>query len=417
MKHLRLLCVTLAVSLLFAGCRNKLPVEGSSHNTHDGLGEATGQIEFLSDTPDRIGQGAEGALGYYYTSYSQDYSHANIHFIDKTSKQDIILCSNPSCEHNTEACSAFLDTKTDYVPSLLYADDLIILIYPGFDSPDNQVRPHIDTMNADGTNRKAVYQFEANQEFGNGFAGDDRYLYFILSTYEATNSKSELVCLDYKNGTLKTICEVDAYSFLEGSYGNKLIVKTIGNSVLVSSSEKEVLNEDPFYQQEHILVAVDAEDGNVQSIDRWKQDEYWELLNGGRLFLLSMPDDKLHLTIQDLSNAQKTEYDIGLEVQEPRNIMNIDYHNGTILFELISGYAEDGSVIGRRWAFCPDTLDLREITLMDPIRNYPILIEGELGEGVLLQMPSYTGSDASSFDRYNFVYCSWQDYLDSKLSS
>ena len=72
-------------------------------------------------------------------------------------------------------------------------------------------------------------------------------------------------------------------------------------------------------------------------------------------------------------------------------------------------------LISRYLAFTPETEDLREINIYDPVRGYPVPIVGELGDGVILQMPYYNGSDISSFDRYRFKYCSWQDFMNSQL--
>ena len=147
----------------------------------------------------------------------------------------------------------------------------------------------------------------------------------------------------------------------------------------------------------------------------WQQDEGWEVVADDKLFLLSMPNDVLHLTVRDLATGEENEYDLGIEVEDPRNIMNQSWHNGTLLFDLLSGYTEENELISKYLAFTPETRDLREINLYDPVRGYPILIEGELGDGVILQVPQYSGSDISSFERDRLVYCSWEDYLNSRL--
>ena len=408
------LCALLSACLILTGCGAAPDQEAGTSGIPSWLGTADGQIRFLSADPDSIGSGTEGEEGYYYATASEDYTHGNLRFIDKTSLQDIVLCSSPNCEHDTDACPACIDTNKDYLPSLVFADGKLVLFYAGFNTSELQICPRIDVMNADGSGRRTVYTFEANQEYGNGIAGDGQFLYFILTTYNTEGAVSALVKLDMDSGELHTVCEVDPYSFLMGSYGNKLILKTIGNSMFLFSSESES-GESAFLGQQHFLFAVDGTTGEAVPLMNWKQDEYWEVLGDGQLFLFSMPNDVLHLTVRDLADGSDTEYDLGIAVEQPKNIMNLSYHKGTLLFDLLSGYTEEGSLISRYLAFTPETEDLREINIYDPVRGYSVPIVGELGDGVILQMPYYNGSDISSFDRYRFKYCSWQDFMNSQL--
>lgn len=408
------LCTLLSTCLIFTGCSAAPASEAAPSGLSSGLGAADGQIRFLSKDPDSIGLGTEGEEGYYYATSSEDHTHGNLRFIDKESHQDIVLCASPNCEHDTDACPAYIDTDKDYLPNLVFTDGKLVLFYAGFNSPELQLKPRIDIMNADGSGRRTVCTFEANQEYGSGIAGDSQFLYFILTTYDTESAVNALVKLDMDSGELKTVCEVDPYSFLMGSYGNKLILKTIGNSMLLFSSESES-GESAFLGQQHFLFAVDGTTGEAVPLMNWKQDEYWDVLGDDQLFLFGMPNDVLHLTVRDLADGSETEYDLGIDVEQPKNIMNLSYHNGTLLFDLLSGYTEDGGLISRYLAFTPETQDLREINIYDPVRGYPVLIEGELGDGVILQMPYYDGSDISSFDRYRFKYCSWQDFMNSQL--
>ena len=67
------------------------------------------------------------------------------------------------------------------------------------------------------------------------------------------------------------------------------------------------------------------------------------------------------------------------------------------------------------WAYTLGTGELREITLCDPVRGYPFQVAGSLGDKLVLQVPRYSGSDLYSFERYEYVVCSREDYLASRL--
>lgn len=408
MKY-RAFAAALAVCLLLSGCSGKTSSPAPSGSDKPAALETVDdRLVYLSRSPSSIGRGTEGESGYYYADTSENHSHGNIHFIDKESHQDVILCSNPGCAHDTDACPAWLDTQTDYLPELVWTDGKVVLFYPGMNTEETKVFPHIDVMNADGSDRHKVRGFEANQGYSGGVAASGESLYFILSTIEANGADDELIRLNLTSGDLTTVCKVERGTLLVGVACGQLLIEHWSmpseNGQLADTQGRCIA-----------LTAIDPTTGSTKLVAEWQLDEGWEVVADDKLFLFSMPNDVLHLTARDLATGEETEYDLGIEVEDPRNIMNQSWHNGTLLFDLLSGYTETGGVISHYMAFTPETQDLREIKLCDPVRGYPILIEGELGDGVILQMPYYNGSDISSFDRYRFKYCSWEDFMNSRL--
>ena len=402
-KHM--LALGLATCLLLAGCGGEPSSAPAGSDGPAALETADDRLVYLSSSPDQLGNGAEGEAGYYYIASSEDYSHSSIHFIDKESHQDIILCSNPGCGHDTDACPAYLG---NHGPELAWAGGKVVLFHKGSSSDQSEVLPHIDVMNPDGSDRHKVCDLEANQEYSTGVAASGESLYFLLTAYEADGHSTELVRLNLTSGNITSVCKVEKGSFLMGVACGQLIVKHFempkGEGRLSDISE-----------QRHILTAIDPTTGTKTVAAEWKQEEYWEVIADDKLFLLSMPNDVLHLTVREFATGQETEYDLGIQVEEPKNIVNPSFHNGTLLFELLSGYTEEGELISKYLAFTPETQELREIKLCDPVRGYPILIEGELGGGVILHVPRYNGSDISDFDRYQYKYCSWEDFMNSRL--
>lgn len=403
MKH-RAFAAVLAACLLLSGCGGEPSSSAPAGSSGPAaLETADDRLVFLSSSPDTLGNGAEGELGYYYAAVSEDYSHCSIHFIDKESHQDVILCSNPGCGHDTDACPAYLDNG---MPELAFAGGKVVLFYRGTSTDEKP--PHIDVMNADGSDRHKVCDLEANQEYSAGVAASGESLYFLLTTYEANGRSAELVRLNLTSGNLTAVCKVEKDSFLLGVACGQLIVKHFG-----LPEGKSQLND--IREQRHILTAIDPTTGAKRAVAEWKQEEYWEAIADDKLFLLSMPDDVLHLTVRDLATGKENGYDLGIEVEEPKNIMNTTFYHGTLLFELLSGYTEEGRLISKYMAFTAETEDLREINLYDPVRGYPILLDGGLGDGVVLQVPHYSGPDISDFESYQLEYCSWEDFMNSRL--
>ena len=405
-KHILSIC--LAACLLLTGCGEKA-LSASSAPSAPSLpaasadGAPAGRLTFLSDNPDGFSRGTEGEQGFYYVVESDDYSHANLRFIDKASGQDIVLCSSPSCTHDTDACPAYFPAT----PSLAYTSGRLVLLFGSYQSETESLPAHIDVMEPDGSGRRTVYTFAANQELGGSIAGDGENIYFLLATFEG-DSPMSIARLNLSDGSLSDLCKVDNSTFLVGAACGKLMVKTIGGD-----SDTGAASPDDFYRQKHILKAVDPATGEITPVLDWVQDEYWALVADDSLFLLSSREGKLHLTVRDLASGSDSEYDPDLSVAEGGYVMSPSWHDGILLFDLYGGPGGDGNV--HRWAYTLGTGELREITLCDPVRGYPFQVAGSLGDKLVLQVPRYSGSDLYSFERYEYVVCSREDYLASRL--
>lgn len=400
----------LAACLLLAGCeKNAAPsAPAPSAPTAAPLGGGgVGQLEYLSASPDNIGCGAEGDQGFYYIQNSAD--RANLRFIDAASGQDVVLCSNPSCNHDSDACPAYFTGS----PYLAFTGGKLYLLFGA--SPSGEEPGHVDVVEPDGSGRRTVYTFAANQEFGGSVAGDGENLYFLLATYQGAMPTMSLARLDLAQGSLTDLCEVDNSTFLVGVACGKLMVKTIGGSPLDAApgSDASAIQQ-AFMNQRHYLKAVDPATGEATEVLEWVQDEYWELVADDSLYLLSAPAGKLHLTVRNLATGGDADYDLGLETEEGGYAMSLSLHSGAFLFSLFSPGEGSGSGV-QRWAYALETGEVREIKLYDPVRGYPVRLMGTVGERAVLEVPRYAGNDLYSFDRYEYVVCSWEDYLNSKL--
>lgn len=410
-------CALLAACLLLAGCGEaaapasapSAPSAPAAAPIGDGGG---GQLEYLSDSPDSIGRGAEGELGYYYVAPAENGAdHANLHFIDGASGQDIVLCSSPSCTHDSDACPACFSRT----PSVVFTGGRLGLLFGSISGGDEPQPAQLDLMEADGSGRRTVYTFEANQEFGGSVAGDGENLYFLLATYQGAVPTMSLARLNLTQGSLTDLCEVDNSTFLVGVACGKLLIKTISGSPLdAAPGSDESAIQQAFMGQRHCLKAVDPATGEVTELLDWGQDEYWELVADDTLYLFSARQGRIHLTARDLATGADSEYDLDLSIGEDGYIMSASKHNGTLLFDLYTGPA-GGTLDVYHWAYSPETGEVREITLYDPVRGYPVRLMGTVGERAVLEVPRYAGNDLYSFDRYEYVVCSWEDYLNSKL--
>lgn len=399
-KHILPFC--LAICLLLAACGQRAPSGPAApmgQSAPDGAETQAGQLEFLSVSPDNIGYGAEGEQGFYYIRDCIDYS--NVRFIDAASGQDIVLCANPSCTHDSDACPACFSDG----PYLAFTGGKLYLLFGP--SASGEEPGHVDVMEPDGSGRRTVYTFQSNQSYGGSVAGDGKNLYFLLATYEGDSPVMSLARLDLAEGSLTELCRVDSSTFLMGVACGKLMLKTIGSEPGSNESPED------FYAQRHFLKAVDPATGEATPVLDWGQDEYWELVAGDSLYLLSAPEDRLHLTVRDLAAGGDADYDLGLEAGEDSYVMSLSEHDGVLLFSLFTSGAGGSGI--QRWAYTLETGELREIKLYDPVRGYPFQVMGAMGDRLVVQVPRYDGNDIAAFRQYDYVVCSWQDYLDSRL--
>lgn len=145
--------------------------------------------------------GCSTADGYYsiqeYLSSSDEYQR--ITYIDYASGQEVILCSDSSCSHNSERCSSFV-TGVPIETELFFWDDHLYYFEASYDqegslsaggfwtNPDGEydyanaimtTPAKLYRMNPDGTNRELVYSFPDNLTVELAVIGDKNGLWFI----------------------------------------------------------------------------------------------------------------------------------------------------------------------------------------------------------------------------------------------
>ena len=103
--------------------------------------------------------------------------HGNIVYTDIVSGKQIYLCSNPSCAHDTNTCSSWVNTNAYTTVAPAAIDDHLIIMYCG---NANGRSSKIEIMDADGTNRKLLCEFDYNIELFNGLAFDSDHIYVYV---------------------------------------------------------------------------------------------------------------------------------------------------------------------------------------------------------------------------------------------
>lgn len=163
---------------------------------------ATGFTNLTRDGYSILGCGGE--QGYYETFYTADVG-GNIFYIDYATQQEVYLCAAPNCTHDHEGCTSWLDTeKGGYFPLVSGEKLLLVHIAHGFESGESAI-PHIDVAGLDGSDRRTLVEFEANERLKMVFAANGDQLVCALNVVnpddiEDTNATLKLVLIDLNTG-------------------------------------------------------------------------------------------------------------------------------------------------------------------------------------------------------------------------
>ena len=130
-----------------------------------------------------------------------------ITYVDYATKQEVILCSDSSCRHDSERCTAVIPPLWgEFGEMFFYGEHLYYLVtdwdnegvisaggYSAkgdfWNDPANAITPQLYRMNPDGTNRELVYTFGAGERVESFAVGDGDGIWFV--TKEPTIERDE----------------------------------------------------------------------------------------------------------------------------------------------------------------------------------------------------------------------------------
>ena len=154
--------------------------------------------------------------GFYYSDIYFS-GGANISYVDFSSRQELFLCNNPNCTHDSDACISYypFDGKTQLSGVLTVGDHLLAFQQV----PSESALPHIDLLALNGTFEKRIAEFKANQKLpptamDGSYFTDQKNLYFVLTDTDSKTAKNTLsvVQLDLETGNLKTLYQASSNS-------------------------------------------------------------------------------------------------------------------------------------------------------------------------------------------------------------
>lgn len=289
MKKFLNLFVLLALLFSLCACNAEVqnePDPGTSSegvsftNEPDGQSQNEDEAKDLKNLTSTLYAYCSTQEGYYYlpeelVELSDGSWGTHIMYMDFASKQEVYLCSDTGCSHDSKSCSAVLseDEYSLYSSSIftwngkLYLLDkepdtdgsisIDLMLDQNMQSVQAETRPAtLYQMNLDGSDRKKIYTFPDGITLEDTVLSSNEGIYFITkklandidgNTTVTTSTDRNIVMFSPANKQLKTIMSLQTddgiFWQIIGCYDNSLVLEGIeyenANSVSANMSDAE----------------------------------------------------------------------------------------------------------------------------------------------------------------------------------
>lgn len=159
--------------------------------------------------------------GRYGVAYRKD--HTVLCYIDYASASDTALCAQPSCNHDSESCTAYIPENA--IVSAIYALDhgsIAFIVSPGSGVDGGSILYLADSA---GENRRKVFQASSGQDFWELTCADDEYLYFPLQTTpQGEASITQLCRVPLSGGEPEELLDLNEAQIM-GTSGRNLVCR------------------------------------------------------------------------------------------------------------------------------------------------------------------------------------------------
>ena len=258
--------------------------------------------------------------GFYYRSeFSEELKDGiygyHMMYMDYATRQEVYLCSNAGCNHDTLDCtSVFSSDEVGFDSIPFFYEDALYLFSKEYDNDGTttvgadfgeesigsteSMQAALYRMNPDGTGRTKVFEFSPDVTVEDVVLGDDTNLYFITkeltseqsgnSTY-VMSSKRNLIKVDTESWKESVVCSMD---FTQDKIEDKWRVEGVFDSCLVL--------ENTLYKSEASWQELNEND------DLWKEryenseKEFatYDLSNGAFQVVYTIPNKDLNVCRQ-----------------------------------------------------------------------------------------------------------------------
>lgn len=135
----------------------------------------------------------------------------NLLYVDFVQQQEVFVCAEPNCTHNTEACTSYIPFVNDYnFPSIASLKGQLYLVLKG--SMDDQ-KAYISELSADGREQRKIAEFEAGESIWSDLFADDKFLYCMIYRIHSDTAEDTAIFLRIDRQTGE---KTELYEFPKG---------------------------------------------------------------------------------------------------------------------------------------------------------------------------------------------------------
>ena len=394
--------------------------------------QSIGDLQLLNDS-DHLANCYTKDGYYYLTEDSTELADGtwgmHLMYMDFTTKQEVYLCSNAGCKHNTADCpSVFLmDEFPLYSCGIfVYGDKLYVLSKESdsegsvtqdlmVSSDDTVVETEaakaaLYEMNLDGTNRQKVFTFDEGLAVEDVVLGDDTGLYFVtkkLSNTMGEGNNSVTTSTDRKlvfwNKSTKKAEDLCSLNFDDGI--NWKIVGCLKNALVLDGTDYgKTLTTDDYTQSDDdwnnmyknssdVIATLDL---NTKTLD----EKY--RMDNATLHSIAAMDGKLYVSNSDTGEIKA----VDLETKEEKLLCTLvqNYIMGTFDHVLCCDTWKDEN--DHTYYFVnTDTGEVQHSSLVNQALGWNLEFKAEVGSQILVIYDyEYTPLGDDSYDITQYKY-------------
>lgn len=336
--------------------------------------------------------GSGNQYGFYQVITNTDGSR-NAVFIDYEAYQQVYLCADANCQHNSERCNSWFPANGEQIWPIV-CDSQIYFVHNSWEAAS-----YIEKANLDGSDRRKIYELEDGETIDSGAAYKPGWLAFmvdgIVMQQDSASHTERLVALNTETGEDINLYENTSpefqstsagavSAFFQGVTSHGLIVKTIETGE-TSDIQYQTVYEIPF-DGSGIHDIVTFQTGELQGVpngDSWfylKSDESAQQLQLGAI------DSKTGENQILVQNLEKT-----IPVTSLGDVFIRNFVDDWIIINAMTSAALDDNqnieLLYNCYAVNRQTGEIRELLLSNYYHatRVPIEIYAQFGDNLLVE--------------------------------
>lgn len=305
----------------------------------------------------------------FYEAQAVEGGNFGIAYTDYATQRQTMLCYEPGCAHNTDACPAWLGSENIKPSMLLYGEKLVV-VYPGnplqnANVPDEALQEHASLVlfNKTGGGRQNFATLPGNQRFTGNMAADGSALYSMAEVWNLETllvSEKQLLRIDMQSGEVTTLATYPANenATLDGVADGKLLIsKAVGPVAGTTKAERQEALTVPIQYEIH---RVSTADGRAELFKSWQQGQYAHGILDGTVYLAS-PEG--NISAVDGATGEERALAEGVEGVDVESTTFRLVQGERLVFTVVHTATDGVSVLRERFCLNTETGEVWQLTL------------------------------------------------------